>query len=247
MGSFFAGIKAGTLSGILYVGGLAAFNVVLLYALKGDVLNAINQSNPASCPLVPSVNGSAQECFDLVLSVSVPFVSFVSIFVVLFVSGLLGLFYDSMPGRSATVKGLFSGAVVVFCMVFVVPLFFGLGLIYAFNFPSDVATAAFLLCCTPAFGYLLGRLYKKYTRAVEFSSRDPELLRVFVDGKESTGRVKTFATTSNHRLRAELAEGASFQEWDATEGIALEDSRSFETAMEVNGNGRIVGNVGPKY
>jgi len=247
LGSFFAGIKAGTLGGILYVAGLAAFNVLLLYALKADVLNAINQANPTACPLVANVNGSVQDCFDLVISVSVPFVSFVSIFVVLFISGLFGLYYDSLPGRSATVRGLFFGAIVVFCMIFVVPLFFGLGLIYAFDETSGIATAVFLLCWTPVFGYLLGRLYRKYTRAVEFSSQDPELLKVIVDGRDSTGRVKTFATTSSHRLRAEIAEGASFREWEASEGIGLEDSRSFETSMEVNGDGKIVGNVGQKY
>jgi len=247
MGSFFAGIKAGTLGGILYVAGFAAFNVVLLYALKPDVLTAINQSNPVACPLVQNVNGSVQDCFDLVLSVSVPFSAFVSIFVVLFTSGLFGLYYDSLPGRSAIIKGLFFGAIVVFCMIFVVPLVFGLGLIYAFNFSSGVATAVFLLCWTPVFGYLLGRLYKKYTRAVEFSSQDPALLKVVVDGRDSTGRVKTFATTSSHRLRADIEEGASFREWEATEGIALEDSRSFETTMEVKDGGKIVGKVGPKY
>jgi len=247
MGSFFAGIKAGTLGGILFVAGLAAFNVILLYALKPDVLLAINQSNPAACPTVPNVNGSVQDCFDLVVSVSVPFSSFVSIFVVLIISGLFGLYYDSLPGRSATIKGLFFGAILVFCMIFVVPLLFGLGLIYAFNLSSGVATAAFLLCWTPLFGYLLGRLYKKYTRSVEFSSQDPGLLKVVVDGRDSTGREKTFAATSNHKLRADIVEGASFREWEATDGIALEDSRSFETTMEINGDGKIVGKVGPKY
>jgi hypothetical protein len=247
LGSFFAGIKAGTLGGILYVAGLAAFNVGLLYALRPDVLTAINQANPVACPLVQNVNGSVQDCFDLVVSVSVPFTSFVSVFVVLFISGLFGLYYDSLPGRSAVIKGLFFGAIVVFCMIFVVPFLFGLGLIYAFNFSSGVATALFLLCWTPVFGYLLGRLYKKYTRVVEFSSQDPDLLKVVVDGSYSTGRERTFAATSNHRLRADIAEGASFREWEATEGITLEDSRSFETTMEVNGDGRVVGKVGPKY
>jgi hypothetical protein len=104
-----------------------------------------------------------------------------------------------------------------------------------------------MLLWTPLFGYLLGRLYKKYTREVEFSSQDPELLRVVVDGRESTGKVKTFATTSNHKLRAEVAEDASFKEWQATGGVSLEDTRSFETTMEVNDNGKLVGNVGTKY
>ena len=241
MGSFFAGIKAGTISGILYVGGIAAFNVVLLYALQTTALNAISQAYPQSCPLTANVNGSAADCFQSVVAVDVPFIAFVAFFITLLYAGVFGLYYDSLPNRGSTVKGLIFAAVIGLSLVF-----FGFSG-YVFDSESAVATALVMLLWTPVFGYLLGRFYKKYTRTVEFSSQNPELLRVVVDGRDSTGRMKTFATTSNHKLRAEVAEDASFKEWQATGGISLEDARSFETTMEVNENGKLVGNVGTKY
>jgi len=241
LGSFFAGIKAGTLSGILYIGGLAVFNVVLLYALQNSALHAISQAYPQSCPLTPNVNGSAADCFQSVVAVDVPFIAFVAFFITLIYAGVFGLYYDSLPNLGSTVKGLIFAAVIGLSLVF-----FGFSG-YVFDFESGVATALVMLIWTPFFGYLLGRLYKKYTREVEFSSQNPELLKIIVDGRDSTGRVKTFATTSNHKLRAEVAEDASFKEWQAAGGISLEDARSFETTMEVNDKGKIVGNVGTKY
>ena len=241
MGSFFAGIKAGTLSGVLYVGGMAVFNVVLLYALQSSALNAISQAYPQSCPLTPNVNGSAADCFQSVVAVDVPFIAFVAFFITLIYAGVFGLYYDSLPTRGSTIKGLIFAAVIGLSLVF-----FGFSG-YVFDSESGVATTLMMLLWTPLFGYLLGRFYKKYTREVEFSSQDPGLLKVVVDGRDSTGRVKTFATTSNHKLRADVAEDASFREWQATGGISLEDVRSFETTFEVNDNGKLVGMVGTKY
>jgi len=241
LGSFFAGIKAGTLSGVLYVGGMAVFNVALLYALQSSALNAISQAYPQSCPLTPNVNGSAADCFQSVVAVDVPFIAFVAFFITLIYAGVFGLYYDSLPTRGSTVKGLIFAAVIGVSLVF-----FGFSG-YVFDSESGVATTLMMLLWTPLFGYLLGRFYKKYTREVEFSSQDPGLLKVVVDGRDSTGRVKTFATTSNHKLRADVAEDASFREWQATGGISLEDVRSFETTFEVNDNGKLVGMVGTKY
>ncbi len=241
MGSFFAGVKAGTLAGILYVGGIAVFNVLLLYSLKATVLVEISHSYPQSCPIVPNVNGSAEDCFSSVVSVDVPFVAFVAFFITLAYSGIFGIYYDSIPIRRATVKGLVAGAVIGLNLIF-----FGFSG-YVFDSQSAEATAAMMVVWTPAFGYLLGRLYKKYTRVVEFSSQDEGLLRVVVDGRECTGRTRTFATTSSHKVRAEVSEDASFREWQASGGVTLEDPRSFETAMEVNGDGTVKGIVGQKY
>ncbi len=241
MGSFFAGIKAGTLSGVLYVGAIAAFNVILLYALKQDVLNVINQLNPAQCPLTPNVNGSVEDCFSSLVAVDVPFNAFVGFFIALLYAGIFGMYYDTFPGRGPTSKGLIIGAVVGFSLVF-----FGFGG-YVFDSASAAATVGVLIPLTILFGYLLGRLYKKYTRTVGFSSQDDSLLRILVDGRDVTGKARTFATTSNHRLRAEVADDASFREWAPSGGVSLEDQRSFETVMEVNGDGALNGKVGKKY
>jgi len=242
LGSFFAGIKAGTLGGILYVGGLAVFNVVLLYALKADVLKSINQSYPIACPLIPNVNGSSvQDCFESVVAVDVPFRAFVAFFVTLLYSGLFGMYHDFLPRLGTSPKGVAIGAVVGANLVY-----FGFSG-YVFDFQSAVATGIFLVVWTGLFGYSLGRLYRRYTRVVTFESQDPSLLRVVVDRRDLTGRSWTFATTSSHRLRAEVSDDASFREWEAGGGVSLEDPRSFETTMEVDGNGTLKGKVTAKY
>ena len=241
MGSFFAGIKAGTLGGALYVGGIAVFNVILLYALKGTVLSAISQAYPQACPMVPNVNGSAEDCFSSVVAVDVPFIAFVAFFIALAYSGVFGLYYDSLPNRGPTARGVIFGGIVGVNLVF-----FGFSG-YVFDSSSAAATMVLMVIWTPVFGYLLGRLYTKYTRKVAFSSQDLELLKVMVDRRDCTGKTRTFATTSSHKVRAEVSDDASFKEWGATGGITLEDPRSFETVMEVNGNGTLTGKVGRKY
>ena len=243
MGSFFAGIKAGTLGGILYVGGMAAFNVGLLYADKPAVLNLISQSFSSICAQASgaATSTAVQQCFDSVVSVDVPYIAFVAFFISLIYAGLFGMFFDSLPAKAATWKGeTFAGIIGVNLV------FFGFSGFY-FDTNSAAATSAFVIAWTILFGYVLGRLYRKYTRLVEISSQDEKLLRVMVDGRDYTGKAKTFATTSSHKVRADVADDASFKEWEASGGISLEDSRSFETVMEVNGEGALKGLVGPKY
>ena len=118
---------------------------------------------------------------------------------------------------------------------------------YVFDPQSAAATGVFLIAWTGVFGYVVGRLYKKYTRVVEFSSQDDGLLRILVDGRDVTGRARTYATTSNHKLQASLSDEASFKEWTQSGGVSLEDPRSYETVMEVTGDGTVGGKVGKKY
>lgn len=242
MGSFLAGIKAGTLGGILYIGGMALFNVVLLYVLRPDVLMVIQRSYSSICTPVANVNGtSVEDCFASVVAVDVPYIAFVAFFVTLLYAGLFGRYFDSLPSSSTTIKGETIGALIGANLVF-----FGFSGFY-FDSVSAVATGLFLIAWTLVFGYFLGRLYRKYTRVIAFESLDSNLLRVLVDGRDLTGKVRTFAHTSNHKLRAEVTDDASFKEWEATGGIKLEDPRSFETLMEIEGDGTLKGNVGRKY
>jgi hypothetical protein len=243
LGSFFAGVKAGTLGGFLYVGGTAVFNVVLLYALYGDVLNFIQAQYTNVCTTSVPVNAtnSVQQCFASVIAVDIPYIAFVAFFVVLAYAGLFGLFYDSIPAKSAIVKGEFFGGLAGFNLVV-----FGFSA-YFFDVPSSIASGIFMVAWTAVFGYFLGRLYRRYTRPVSLSSQDPGLLRVLVDGKDLTGRTRTFALTSSHKVRAELASDASFREWEVTGNLTVEDPRSFETVVEINGEGSLKGVVTRKY
>jgi hypothetical protein len=241
LGSFFAGIKAGTLGGIVYVGAIAVVSIVILFALKQDALRAIAQLNPTLCPTIPTVNGSAEDCFSSLVAVDVPFNAFLGFFIALLYAGIFGMYYDSLPGRNPTAKALVVAIIVGFSLVF-----FGFGG-YVFNTASATVTIAALVPLTALYGYLLGRLYKKYTRTVEFSSQDISLLKILVDGRDVTGKKRTFATTSNHKLRADVSDDASFKEWAPSGGVSLEDQRSFDTVMEVNGDGTLNAKVGKKY
>ena len=93
----------------------------------------------------------------------------------------------------------------------------------------------------------MGRLYRRYTRLVKFESLGEGSLRIIVDGKDYTGKARTLATTSTHKVRAEVAEDASFKEWEGEAGIAIDDPRSFETTIEISGDGTLKALVAKKY
>ena len=98
-------------------------------------------------------------------------------------------------------------------------------IMYAFD------TVAMLVYAT-----VLARYYRKFTREVEFASPDPERLKITVDGKNFTGKLKTLALHSTHKVRAPSESGA-FREWLVSGGVSVLDSRSFETTMRVDGDG----------
>ena len=245
MGSFFAGIKAGTLAGVVYFGGLALFNVGVLYAFESETLGAMTRSFSQICTTSSVINstitGNPQDCFASVVTILIPTAAFLGFFISLVCAGLLGRYYENFPGRHPVVRGETMGVIV------------GLGILllglagYYFTDSAAILINGFFLVWTVLYGYLLGKLYKRYTREVKFESQDDALLRILVDGRDHTGKSWTFAQTSNHRLRAEVADDASFKEWEGTDGIKLEDSRSFETTMEVTEDGRLKGMVGKKY
>ena len=234
MGSFLAGVKAGTLAGLGYVGGIALFNVLLWFALKPEVLTAISQTGLCSS------GTSLEDCFSLVLSYDVPFLAFIDFFIALLYCGVFGIFYDRLPG-GPIIKGETIAGIVGINLVFL-----GYSGLY-FNYESALAVAVFLLAWTAVFGYVVGRLYKRYTRLVSFESEDSESLKVALDGREVTGKARTLSLMSTHKLAANVSEGSSFKEWVSSGGISLEDNRSFETTFEVNGDGLVKGRVGKKY
>ncbi len=118
---------------------------------------------------------------------------------------------------------------------------------FYFDYESSVFSGIFLIAWTVVFGYMLGRLYRRYTRLVQLVSLDEGSLRVLLDGRDYTGKARTLAVTSTHRVRAEVAEDASFKQWEAEGGITIDDPRSFETTIEVTGNGTLKALVTKKY
>ncbi|MDA4125004.1 MAG: hypothetical protein OK438_06110 [Thaumarchaeota archaeon] len=240
MGSFFAGIKAGTLAGTVYLGGFALFNVLLLFALKADALAIISQNFSQSClPATPGT--SVEDCFDSVVAVYIPLIAVIGFFVALLYAGLFGRFYERIPGRTQLFKGEVIAVVVGLSLLFI-------GLTgFAFDYIARVSLGVFFFVWTVLYGYFLARLYRKYTRLVRFESQDPTSIRVLVGRKDYTGKAVTLAHTSTHQIRAEVADDASFKEWTVSGGITVDDARSFETAMEIGGDGLLKVQGGKKY
>jgi len=243
LGSFFAGVKAGTLGGAAYVGGLALFNVLVLYALKADVLNIISQSYPSLCSTTAGANSTAisvEDCFSSVVAVYVPFAAFLQFFVVMVYSGVFGSLYEYFPGKGPVAKGVVMGLLVGVSLL-------ALNLAgIDFDFAARVAVNTFFVVWTFVCGVAMGKLYRRYTRLVRFVSRDERALRVLVDNRDFTGKERTFALRSSHEVRAEAKEGSSFREWSVSGGVTVEDPRSFETTMEVEGDGVLIGQPGTR-
>lgn len=245
MGSFLAGVKSGTLAGIVYLGGLAIFNVLILYALKAETLGALTRSFAQFCtsgaPTNGIVTGNAEDCFASIVTVLIPIGAFLGFFLSLLYSGIFGLFYDRFPWRSPILRGETMAVIIGVSL-----LILGTAGAY-FTYAAGIAVNVIFLLWTVLYGFLLGRLYRKYSRLVTFQSQDEGSLRVFVDGRDFTGKARTLATKSMHKLRAEVAEDASFKEWEASGGVVVEDPRSFETVLEVNGDGFLRAQGGKKY
>lgn len=235
----------GTLAGIAYISGLAIFNVFLLYAFKPEILTEIYLKNPGVCTAVATnATHSIEECFDSIAPFFIPIISFYGFFIVLFFGGLFGRLYEHWPGRGATVKGEVTGFMIAATLL-LNPLYNLAGI---YIDPTILPNLLFLLGWTGLLGYFMGRLYRRYTRVVTFEVQEEKgFLKIIVDGKDFTGKTRTFATKSIHTVRADASDGGSFREWTVSGGVAVEDPRSFETEMEVNGDGLLKALVSRKY
>lgn len=231
MGSGFAGVKAGVLAGIVYVGGIAFFNVALLLIFQKDALNFISQ-NVSGCTAGIPVNGTSipvTQCYDTVFTQYLPFAAFIGYFLSLFYAWIFGALYDSIPMKDPRIKGTVIALVVAISFVFLELEGF------TFSYTVKVILTVFFVLITFLYGVMLGLLYKRYTKEVSLVSEDPDL-RILVGRKDCTGKVLTFSARSVHKLTAKT-ESSHFKEWVVSGGVTVEDSRSFETIMEVNGNG----------
>ena len=247
MGSFLAGVKAGTLGGLLYVGGLIAFNLIAMLVYKEGVLAAISQAYPTTCVANPGVNATTvEDCYSSVLTLFIPYIAFLGFFVVLIVCGVIGSKYDSIPGASRALKGQVFGWGTGLALVGFSVGAYNVILVYAGS-PVDLEFAVFFPVLTALFGVVAGRLYIRYTRVIAFTKQGGGEVKILLDGNDMTGMTRTLAFNSVHRLRAEVSEGSSFKEWAASGGVKLEDKRSFETVLEVEGDGTLSAHVGERY
>ena len=242
MGSMLAGIKAGVIAGIAYIGSLAVANLAILYLLKSDIFAFITTHFNDVCSPISSVNAtSIQDCFNSLAPVYLPFIAFFGFFVTLVYSAVFGRLYDMLPGRVPVMKGLMVAPFAAISLVYLDLLGF------TFELPATEVLVVILLGSTIAYGVILGRFYKRYTRVIQFVSEDESALRIIVGRTDLTGKTSTLAANSTHNIEAKVTEDSSFKGWSVSGGVAVEDAKSFDTTMEVNGDGLLKGLVAKKY
>ena len=225
-GSSLAGAKAGILGGIFFAAAAGLFNIALLEAFSGSVLQAF-QTNP----LCSGATATPQDCFSTLLTTYIPtFVIFpIAVFGILF-GGLYGMYYEFLPGQGYRIKAVGIGMGLLIML-----LLFGVAGVTA-DQTQKAVMYAFDSVAVLVYAVIIAHFYRKYTRVVEFESPNPGRLKITVDGKNYTGKVKTLSLHSTHTVRAPSESGA-FKEWLVSGGVSVLDSKSFETTMRVDGDG----------
>jgi hypothetical protein len=200
--------------------------VALLETFSGSVLQMF-QSNP----LCTGGSATPQDCFSTLLTADIPsLVVFpIAVFGILF-GGLYGIYYEFLPGHGYRIKAVAAGMGMLIMI-----LFFGVAGLTTDQTQKAIMDA-FDTVAMLVYAVIIAHFYQKYTRQVEFESPDPEKLKITVDGKNYTGKVKTFSVHSTHKIRAPSESGA-FKGWLVSGGVSVLDPRSFETTMRVDGDG----------
>lgn len=233
MGSAFAAVKAGILGGIFYAGITGSFNLFVVFIFKNSSLSVLSELQECSGITVGGPVSTPNECFSAYIPVFVPYSVFIIFLVSLVFSSAFGIFFESLPGRSYATRA----SIVAFIMIILL-LYTGLDGI-SFDTQQRVMIATFNFIMAYLYATILGSLYKRYTRVVEFSSQDPELLRIILGRRDVTGKTRTVAANSSVKVRASPLGNAAFKEWSYSGGVTLEDSKSFETVMRVAGDGML--------
>jgi hypothetical protein len=236
LGSAFAGVKAGILAGIVFAGSIGLFNVLLLYALKSDVLQFLSANLPSTCGgAAGSFRPTPEECFSSVILVYIPYFTFLAFVISLVFAAAYGILYEHLPGQSQRVKAASIGLLLLIAL-----LYFGLAGL-SFEYTARIFISFFDLAATVVYAVILGGLYRRYTRSVEFVSQDENSLKIVVDGRNLTGKTRTFHLRSSHEVTGETSDDSTFKEWAISGGVSVEDPRSFRTTIEVNGDGMLKG------
>ena len=224
MGSAFVGAKIGSIASLYFAGSLSLFNILVLLAFKGEVLSTLEAD--------PTCQGSAAEsCFSVLLTTAIPIDVFLRVFVVamLFAVGF-GVYFDYLPGRSYLRRALLISAIMLVTMLFIDLI----GL--AADAFQEIILVGFQAALALTYGMILGKLYGRYTRAVEFQSSDPASMKVMVDRRNQTGKRRTFSLHSRHNVQASFESG-SFKGWLVSGGVTVEDPKSPTSKIQVNGDG----------
>jgi hypothetical protein len=225
LASGLAGAKAGMLGGIFFAVVAGIVNWALLEAFSSTVLQAL--STIAYCS---GTQGTPQACLSTLINTNIPTLAVLQGASGILFGALYGMYFEFLPGNGYRIKAVAAGMAML-----VVLLFLGLAGITV-DRTQQLIMYAIDVFCMMGYAVITANFYRKYTREVKFESPNPARLKITVDRKNYTGKVKTLSLHSNHTIRAPSESGA-FHEWLVSGGISVLDSKSFETTMRVDGDG----------
>ncbi len=156
--------------------------------------------------------------------------SLIELFAISFLFGVIfGVYFESVPGRSYLRKALLIGLIM---LVAVLNLVLPVVTDPLQEFLMIIAELAF------AIGYAIisARLYRRYTREVQFESVDPAKLKIMVRKRDQTGKKKTFSLNATESIEVS-AEGRRFKGWLVSGGVTVGDAKSGSTDIRVTGDG----------
>lgn len=222
MGSALAGVKAGAVASLYFAGSIAAFNALLLLAFESQVLSFLAQDS--GCTASPT------DCFATIIFPGIPLYDFVRTLVIaILFSIVIGMYFDFLPGPT-----YFNRTTLVAMIMLLFMLFLGLTGIYA-DEQQEVLMVAFEVVTTFFYALIMARLYRRFTREVEFQSSIQDAI-IIVDRRNLTGKKRTFGVNSKHKIEASTG-GKPFKLWRVSGGVQVKEPRELNSSMLVAGDG----------
>ena len=232
MGSVLAGLKAGAVASLFFAGAVSLFNILLLLAFKGEVLSYLSQSLPASCPAVPvsGVSGTAETCFTSILVSDIPVADFLrtGLLAIIFAVSI-GVYFEYLPGPTYFRRILLASMIMVIVMVFI-----GLYGLVTTQIQA-VIMITFETGASVLYALLMARLYRRFTREVEFQAAEGGG-KVFVDKRNVTGKRMTYGINSKHNIEV-AGTVKPFKSWVVSGGVQVKESKQAKTSIKVTGDG----------
>lgn len=224
MGSALAGAKAGAVATVYFAGSISLFNVLLLLAFKSQVLNYL-QTTFTGCS-----GSGAQSCLTTLLLEVIPIEDLIrtAVLAILFAMAI-GVYFDFLPGPTYMRRTLLGALIMLVAMLFLGVTGVVTSAVQEFLMIVFEAIAAFI------YALILSRLYRRFTRQVEFQSVPPKG-KVLVNRRDLTGRKRTFRLNSTAKVEA-AGELKSFKGWLVSGGVVVSEPKEVKTSIRVNGDG----------
>ncbi len=161
----------------------------------------------------------------------VPLAAFQLFVAALIFAFIFGYFFDRFP-----VRGYMTKASIVTGIMFVLLVLFGREGVTTDDTQFWIVLA-FGIVASGGFAFILARFYRRYTRIVEFQSQESDTVRIILGKRNATGKTVTLATRASYKIVADVSGSKLFKEWSYSGGVTVEDPKSYETVMRVDGDG----------